>query len=244
MGKDVPFKQLEVEHTFVLRGGYLKEPATLPVLRVPYLGDFIKLEKREQWLIRAVCGPGAVKRALARTTLLQTLREKVTLACAAGPSASPSAVADNANSALADGNAGGTDLMDAMAFDDELDDQQSLSTTAKPRPKKREKPVANDTLLRLTMPAQCPEKYPDNAATVTIKLYAKDRRTLYIDKDSVPWAVQYLYDQWKLGNVPVVIPTPQPTASDPPAAAGLAHDSIPPTTPTRTISWNFHDSAW
>ena len=94
------------------------------------------------------------------------------------------------------------------------------------------------------MPAQCPEKYPDSTATVTIKLYVNDRRTRYIDKGSVPWAVQYLHDQWKMGGVPVVIQTPQPTASDPPAAAGLAHDSIPPTTPTRTISWNFHDNAW
>ena len=94
------------------------------------------------------------------------------------------------------------------------------------------------------MPAKSPEKYPDNTATVTIKLYVKDRRTIYIDKDSVPWAVQYLHDQWTIGGVPVVIQTPQPTASDPPAVAGLAHDSIPPTTPTRTISWNFHDNAW
>ena len=99
-------------------------------------------------------------------------------------------------------------------------------------------------MLRLTMPAQCPEKYPDSTATVTIKLYVKDRRTIYIDKDSVPWAVQYLHDQWTMGGIPAVVQTPQPMAPAPPAVAGIAHDSIPPTTPTRTISWIFCDNAW
>ena len=106
MGKEAPFKPLDVQHTFVLRGGYLKEPASLPVQHVPSMGDFIKLEKRELWLVRAVCGPGAVKRALSRTTLLQTLREKLTIACSTCPSVGTlSAVADNDNSALDDGNA-------------------------------------------------------------------------------------------------------------------------------------------
>ena len=114
MVKEATFKPLNVHQTFVLRGGYLKEPAPLPVTHIPTIGDFIKLEKRELWLIKAVCGPGALKRALSWTTLLHTLRGKLwrsLLPCSStatnGPT--PSAVADNDGSTLVGDNAGGLD---------------------------------------------------------------------------------------------------------------------------------------
>ena len=141
MVKEASFKPLDVRQTFVLRGGYLREPASLPIRHIPWLGDFVKLEKRELWLIKAVCGPGALKRALSRTTLLQTLRDQLLRSIAICPSMAtngptPSAVADNDGSTLVDGNARGIDLMDSMAFADEAEGQHTRPTTATPTPKK------------------------------------------------------------------------------------------------------------
>ena len=113
------FKPFEIERTVVLKGGFLREPVSMPLLSIPTAGDFVRMDKRMDWLIKAIAGKLANRTALVRTTLLDKLRVKNCSALGRDADVAAAVAADD----------GHDDAMDALGIsEDEAEQPRELTT--------------------------------------------------------------------------------------------------------------------
>ena len=73
----------------------------------------------------------------------------------------------------------------------------------------------------------CPEAYPGNKETRCISLLILDHQTVWLSIDDVDWAIKYLYAQYMLKNVAVVLPSDTGPSGAPPAAGNPTEASEP-----------------
>ena len=239
------FKVLEVMNTVVLKGGYLKEPTSLPVMNIPNVGEFVRIDKCDAWVIRTVCGAGAARRALTRTRLLDVLREKLVSVTLTG------SVFDETEEELPAAVAADTD--DPMAkfnFEEGAEASEAMPSNTKQKKPKYIRKFKKDIVVRVTMPSRCKEKYPDDVATREVKLWVKDRRQLYLHASDIPWALEYLHDQYEMGGISAKVDNPGGSAQRESIAANEEAPDIH--TPVREvprqggvgIKWLFEPGCW
>ena len=75
-----PWKKVTVTKQWSLEGGYLNKPLALDTKEVDTTDGtvaFVKLDKNADWLRKAVLGKTAPKGALRRSTLVDTLKQKL-----------------------------------------------------------------------------------------------------------------------------------------------------------------------
>jgi hypothetical protein len=163
---------------------------------------FLKLEKRCEWLCKAVAGPKAnIRDALKRSRLFDELRSKIVEESARGDPAGvvPVAVAAEPEN---DEN----DPMNALvALDDVLVGSDSSGRKRKDghtgtaySPKRRK-----TSIISVEMPEQERTRWPTCTKTRNAKLIAQSTNSLWISSDDVEWLIHWLVDEIDTGGVPI-----------------------------------------
>ena len=228
------FKPFELERTIVLKGGFLKDPISMPLASVPAAGDFVKMDKRMDWIIKAVAGKLANRTALVRTTLLDKLKDKICSALGRDADVAAAVAADD----------GHDEAMDALGISEDEAEQPKELKTKKRKYSKVASEQKNITLV-VQMPARCLEKYPDCTDAREVRLWLRDRRTVLVHTDAVPWALEYMHDQYELGGVSRAVTNPtEETISAPAVASCEFGDCSTPEKPLVRIAWDFEQGSW
>ena len=151
----------------------------------------VKLASTEAWLLAATTGSTkAVGSPFGRTTLLGRLREQ--LRQFYDTPLAPITTEDN--------QAG-----DPM--DDILEGAASSPRVTTPQGQQRGRKRAThspNAVLTVSMPVRCPEEDPKCTELREVRLYVKDRDTIFLHIDDVEWAVRFLFMQSQLKGVPLV----------------------------------------
>jgi hypothetical protein len=219
--KDMVFKPFKVTQQTVVTGGLLKKPHPVTTMSIPcVMNEFVRIDKQTEWLCCAVAGGKQSRRALCRTKLIETIKEKIASAlCGEDPVEQP------------------TDKKMAMLdFDDEDDSgpmKEAVMTEKKNTRNKGRKPVnKKNTVARVIMPELCKEAHPGNQETREVDFFVKTKKQVWMDVAHLPWLVAYMHAQYTLGGVPVVD-----------ASSAVAEsDCITP--PRSRIGWDFGEGAW
>ena len=175
----IPVK-LQKELTF--EGGFLRKSTTVDSkdIETPEgLLTFVRLDKSSEWLIKATSGSKAQRGALRRTTLLETLKDK--LMAAVNPPTTTSAVADD-------------DPMNA------LDICQHEPDTKKARYYVSKRAVNKITRVPMREHSHC--THPDKEDVRYVSLLAWSTNQLWISADDLEWLVRNLADEVSTGGVP------------------------------------------
>ena len=141
--------------------------------------SFVKIDKRQEWLLKAVAGKGARLGALARTKIFDSMKTKLLAAVAAQ--------ADSQGSADAD-----ADPMAALA---------PLVST--PKKRKYESKRGKDNITAITMPALDPSAHPGDKRTRAVHLLASSTTTLWLAERDIEWLVTCVTDEYHTGGVPL-----------------------------------------
>ena len=186
--KILPVKVAENE--VLVSGGYNRKPEPCPFRTATYDGagiKFVRVEAREPWLIKGACGDKRITEGLTgRTTLVQSLREKLAQACDGEPTvlrcrgeAEDSRVSD--------------DPMAQVAEDDVV---RSELVAAK-HSYRRSRYFANNVknkVIEVSMPQRAPETGIDEGERM-VRLYVENRMKVWLCTEDADWALAYLRDQ-------------------------------------------------
>lgn len=229
--RDKGFRPVSVMTLTAVGGGFLKQPEVVPVLTVAQGGRedcFVKLCCGADWLCRAVTGEGRVHSPLQRVAFLSQLRAKARLA-QLGPEAAVAEMVDPAAQ---------------LGFSD--DEAPELAAPNKKAEKKRAAAKLVPTVVEVFMPARCAEAYPDEAEADQreIRLYAHvgaKRAEVWIHDTDLPWALEYMHEQYALQGVPRIkrakLEAPSVEEAGSPSVEAGAGGSP-------QIEWLFKESAW
>ena len=145
--------------------------------------DFVKIDKRQEWLVKAAAGKGARPGALSRTKLFDEMREKLVkeAKCA---SAAP-AVAASAE-----------DPMEALAT---LEPQEEPPKRRKVYVSKRRQNLITEIEMRELEPT----KHPNSERARAVKLLPRSTNSLWLSTDDVGWLLSWLADELETGGVPM-----------------------------------------
>ena len=220
-----PWRPLSVQTVYSVSGGYLGakktcalSSKTLDVQRtvdgsdITVAATFIRINKNDDWMLKAVGGPKAQKGFLKRTTLIERMRSK-----------------------LVDRGLCDTSVADERVDDDGDDPMGQLDCPVErpaSRPKRTRyarKRVKNQEVT-ITMPMYASCAYPDNKETKDVTVMADGTNQLWVLKEDLPWLLATLADECGYGGVPV--------ANDCAAVA----DGICPAAPGVNIKWDFQSS--
>ena len=227
------FRPLKVVDGHVLvSGGYSAHPQPTPY-RTMLEGSekllFLRMEARENWLIRGACGVKKSSPGLSNlTTLLNELREKLERACDGEATSEPDI---RCHGAAPDAAASTFDPMDEVA-----DDVVVMSRLGKPTKGpnvKRTRYYTNhckNSVLAVSMPQRARETGIDEGERM-VQLYCEDRKKIWICTKDADWALAYLRDQLSSKGVIRVDPDDRgpgalpeaPVPEEPPAVAGPLH---------------------
>ena len=191
--------------SFSFKGGYQGHALPVESREVETPGGtlaFVKLEKRCEWLCKAVAGPKAnIRDALKRSRLFDELRSKIVEESARGDPAGvvPVAVAAEPEN---DEN----DPMNALvALDDVLVGSDSSGRKRKDgyngpaySPKRRK-----SAIISVEMPEQERTRWPACTRTRNVKLLAQSTNSSWISTDDVEWLIHWLVDEIGTGGVPI-----------------------------------------
>ena len=147
------------------------------------VADFVKIDKRQEWLVKAAAGKGARPGALSRTKLLDEMKEKLVKE-AKFASAAP-AVAASAE-----------DPMEALAT---LEPQKEPPKRRKVYVSKRRQNLITEIEMRELEPT----KHPNSERTRAVKLLPLSTNSLWLSTDDVGWLVSWLADELETGGVPM-----------------------------------------
>ena len=152
---------------------------------------FVKLASTEAWLLAATTGsPKAAGSAFSRTTLLQRLQKQLR---------------QYYDTPLAPITTEDSQACNPM--DDILEGAASSPRVTTPQGQQRGRKRtthSRNTVLTVRMPVRCPEADPTCTEFREVKLYVRDRDTIFLHIDDVKWAVRSLFMQSELKGVPVV----------------------------------------
>ena len=152
---------------------------------------FVKLASTEAWLLAATTGSTkAAGSAFGRTTLLERLREQ--LRQFYDTPLAPITTEDNQAGDPMD------DILEGAAS------SPRVTTPQGQRRGRRHTTHPQNTVLTVRMPVRCPEADPTCTEFREVKLYVRDRDTIFLHIDDVEWAVKYLFAQSELKGVPAV----------------------------------------
>ena len=179
-----------------ISGGHTTKP--MPATAISYedasrgtTTTFVKLASTEAWLLAATTGSTkAAGSAFGRTTLLERLREQLR---------------QFYDTPLAPITTEDSQACDPM--DDILEGAASSPRVTTPQGQQRGRKRtthSQNTVLTVRMPVRCPEEDPKCTELREVRLYVKDRDTIFLHIDDVEWAVKYLFAQSELKGVPAV----------------------------------------
>ena len=205
------FEEIEVQKQTTVKGGWLSKPLALPVMKVQ-IGDskmeFVNLNKRQDWLCRMVSGIACHQRPLARVKLIDTLQAKI-----------------NAGWGDEDGDRKKAEIDDPM---NQLGFGETTVPVGRPRPSTRAaRKHSKNFVLRAVLPKEPPEKNAKCEETYEVSLWLSNRQSVWIGVEHIPWAVQYMHEEYILGGVPNIEMSP---------------DSSP--AKSNDIRWDFSSSCW
>ena len=194
---EVTYDQLHV------KGGLLAKSSPIIAKRIQVGANakwFAKIATTEKWLLMATTGFGVLNSSFRRTSLPDTLREKVEQACNGG-------IETKASLDESD-----YDPMVELDFDDSHSPKKTSGQGLK-----RQRYYHNHAKNRIAvinMPVYCPEQVADCKEMREITLFIQDRRQIWLCIDDVEWAIRYLYVQNQLKGVSLVSPDSQGPSGD------------------------------
>ena len=74
-----------------------------------------------------------------------------------------------------------------------------------------------------------------------ITLFVKSKREIWLGVEDVPWAIEYMHDQYTLGGIPA---NNSPCSSDAASSASSSEDVSKSCDNSSTIHWDFAAAAW
>jgi len=182
---------IKVSRKLVIEGGFLAKAYHLDEKEVetPHgVRSFVKVDKRQEWLVKAAAGKGARPGALTMTKLLEAMRE--ILKEMAGEGNSEPAPEDAAGPAVAE------DPMEALAAL-----QEKVEA-----PKKRKGYVSKrrqNQITEIEMRELEPTKHPNSERKRKVKLLAVSTNSLWLSIGDLDWLVTWLADELETGGVPM-----------------------------------------
>ena len=193
--KDQEWRPITVRHRLVVQGGYLKQPLFVNTFQVstPSGGtvDYCRVDKNEQWLVKATAGPTASKGALKRSKVLAQIRSKL--------------------NALGDGTIDNTsDSPPVMDDDDPMVALMSDFAPHEPDPKRAKKAKTrlsarmSERVYQVTMPKHANASMDPHAETYTVNVLRKTTNSIWILRDDINWLITYVADEVWSGGVPPV----------------------------------------
>jgi hypothetical protein len=232
--REPKFDAVMVEKLTTIKGGLLKKPMSIRAMTVHVDGssmEFAHLTTKQDWLCKAVTGECVSRRPLGRVKLLKTLTRKLF-------------EVTTGTSVEVDGEAPAKDdPMDSLGWNEDSDDSMVMEdrsvVTDNKKGKKRSPRTTQrkNCVIRLDMPERCPEKYPGSDTRREIRCFVKSKREIWLGIEDVPWAVQYMHDQYRLGGIPV-----DASSSSSSTPTCNAADDSPGE--SANLHWDFASSAW
>ena len=216
------FEEIEVQKQTTVKGGWLSKPLALAVMKVQ-IGDskmeFVNLNKRQDWLCRMVSGIACHQRPLARVKLIDTLQAKIKHGLI------PEGGEVVADSGDEDGDRKHAEFDDPM---NQLGFGEATVPVGRPRTSTRAaRKHSKNIVLRAVLPKEPPEKNARCEATYEVSLWLSNRQSVWIGVEHLPWAVQYMHEEYLLGGVSNIEMSP---------------DSSP--AKSSDIRWDFSSSCW
>lgn len=226
------FDDVQITKLTTVKGGLLKKPMSLPVLSARFDGaemEFVHMTSKQDWLCKAVTGACVSTRPLGRVSFLKTLAAKI-YGATAGLDEDGDDAAEDQNSSC--------DPMSAFAFEE---DQNKPSQHENSKPKTPRATIKKNCVLRLRMPDKCQERFPGNSATRDVTCFVKSKREVWLGVEHLPWAINYMHDQFVLGGVPIQTSPSITTAS---SSAGNVSPSTGSSDGSPSLHWDFAAAAW
>ena len=234
MPKQPPkFDDVQIMKLTTIKGGLLKKPMSLPVLSARFDGaemEFVHLTSKQDWLCKAVTGDCVSRRPLGRVRFLKTLASKLYGATAG---------LDEEGEDAADDHASLSDPMSAFAFEE--DPQTKPSEQEKSKVKTPRATMKKNCVLRFRMPEKCQERFPGDSATREVTCFVKSKREVWLGVEHLPWAINYMHNQFILGGVPA---HNSPTSSTASSSASSASPSTTSSDGSPNLHWDFAAAAW
>jgi hypothetical protein len=214
------FHDVVVRRELTLKGGLLKKPMPMYTLEVRLgdgLAEFIRINRSQDWIARAVTGEPACRRGMQRIGLFDELSNKL-LSAACGNEVG------GGDDMASDDPMRNLDLMDATSVE--------VHTPTKKTPQ-RKKLVKKNSVVRLMFPEVAPESDPNRKSCcreVSV-WFAGSVREVWLGVEHIPWCIKYMRAQFELGGVPL-----QPSVS---SDSQSSSDS-----PKKTLKWSFAHERW
>lgn len=225
--------ELQIKKVTTIQGGLLKKPLPLPIVSVqigPESFEFARMGLKQEWLCRVITGEGPSRHPLSRTSLLRDLVQL-----------SFDAVTDDRElDQLGLEAQRPADAMDALDMGVETSAIAEMAPKRNRNSKKRDKV---NCIVTVHMREIAPEKDPECMFRREVQIWStSNKKEVLLAVEHLPWAIQYMRDQYRLGGVPSAI-----AEMDVSRSAGLGQSpntGSPSLSATRSISWDFSRSCW
>ena len=182
---------VSVAQQWAVQGGYLRKPVTLETKEIDTVDGvvhFVKVAKKDEWLLTAALGKGNNKGGLRRTELLDTIKDRVSEAAK-----SASSTEDSQDSAVAEPAS---------------EDPMELLDDDSPAPPKKLRKVYSSKrrknhITHIDMPEHEPTAHPGKPGIRKVAVLAWSTNQTWLGVDDVPWLVRWLADEARTGGVEI-----------------------------------------
>ena len=165
--------------------------------------DFVKIEKNQEWLLKAVMGKGTVKGGLRRSTLFSSLKQKLEEKVS-GPQ-SRKKPEESHLEYLPNSPVGEHASSDPM---NQLEDIGIASATPTKKRKVYISKRCKNNITEIDMPEFEPTSIPNRKERRTITLLALSTNSVWLRVDDLAWLVTWLRDELHSGGVHVALDDP------------------------------------
>ena len=190
MGKTVK-GEFKFEKSYSVKYGHLKYMHAVDSIEISRgLGTetFIRIDKGQPWLLKAMCPDKGAKRVhMQRVTLLDQLRKELLDHVRVGEELDEETVVAEA---VADPMA----ALDALAGEPESTEKVTRGSKYRSKRKKH-------CVVVLEMPAREPHKYPSCTLKRSVRIYPTSTSTLYIAEPDLEWFLDWVWDELETGGV-------------------------------------------
>ncbi len=221
------WKPVSLTRQLVFDGGYLPRRKTYrletkEIATESGVEAFVKIDKRQEWLLKAACGRTARHGALKRTKIFDELKKKLVAAVAAKSGEIPMDVSSDSQGSPGKAQA---DPMAALAEIAPGPKKQKLWQYASKRGK--------DNITGVVMPAFDLSAHPGDERQRVVHLLATSTTSMWLAERDIAWLVTCIRDEYQTGGVPLDAPS---------AVAGEEAEGNC-AAPGVIIRWDF-DGAW
>ena len=189
---------------------------------------WILLSTHAQWLMMATKGNRMTLDAYGESSLIKSLHDITQRACDGEFDGQLKDISEMPDALQNAASAAGANVIDdpmqMIEVDEAVSPAPSKAISGQGRSRKRfYKNCARGKVLKVEMAALPPEVNSRVRATRTIKLLMKNRQSIWLAQEDVPWAVEYLYQQAACKGVALIADDD----SGPSASATGAVESAP-----------------